>query len=309
MISLLASDNKYSVSEACSLFGYSRQAYYNSLKVKEKGALQEDIIVDFVKEIRKDMPCAGGRKLHKTALEQLPDHLLMGRDAFFDFLSRWGLQIRHRHRGPKTTNSRHYYRKYPNLIREFIPDAPNQLYVSDITYIEIERKKFYYLALITDAYSRKIVGWYLSKTLKAEGCIKAMQMALRENEITDSLIHHSDRGSQYCCGEYVALLNSHNVSISMTENGDPLENAIAERVNGILKNEWFKHMQLGSIKEARKEVARVINLYNKVRKHMSINMLTPEQAHQCKGVIPRVWKNYYKPPLKGIIQNQLEACN
>lgn len=289
-----ASCEKVPVQEACSLFGFSRQAYYKSLSNKEESILREHVILEMVRDIRLDMPLLGGRKLYHKLCERYSWELLPGRDAFFNLLRRHGLLVRRRRQRPYTTDSRHPLHKYPNLIREFVPSGPDQLYVSDITYIEIEKGKYYYLAIITDAYSRKIVGWWLSEDLKAASCIKALWMALKEHDGKTPLIHHSDRGSQYCSIIYTDLLKERNVAISMTEKGDPLENAIAERVNGILKTEWLNHMgPLGNITQARKKVAHVIDLYNNERPHMSINMLTPEEAHQREGLLPRMWKNYY----------------
>ena len=160
---------------------------------------------------------------------------------FFSLLLDRGLLItKRKRRGCVTTFSRHRFIKYPNLIRDFIAIAPNQLWVSDITYIHL-KDGFAYLSLITDAYSRKIVGFYLCRDLSAQGSLKALKMALTNNPDRIGLIHHSDRGVQYCCNEYVKMLSAKNkIKISMTENGDPLENAIAERVNGILKQEWLE---------------------------------------------------------------------
>lgn len=291
-----ASERKVSITEACLLFGYSRQGYYKSQKGVEKRFLEDSIVLDVINDIRQEMPYIGGRKLYKMLSDRLPDELLFGRDALFELLRCYGLQIRRSRHKPFTTNSRHRFKKYPNLIQGFTPTVAGQLYVSDITYIEIKRKRFYYLSLVTDAYSRKIVGWHLSKDLKTKSCLKALRMALDDTCVKSSLIHHSDRGTQYCSNEYIKLLNRHNITISMTENGDPRENAIAERVNGILKTEWLNHMQWGNIKEAREQIANVINLYNTKRPHLSIGLLTPEMAHSCEGVLERKWKNYYRVP-------------
>jgi transposase InsO family protein len=185
-------------------------------------------------------------------------------------------------------------RKYPNLIKEFISVRPHQLWVSDITYLET-KQGFVYLFLITDAYSRKIIGWNLSDTLEAQNAVAALRMALRQlpNNVRD-IYHHSDRGSQYCSSEYVKLLRNRNFKISMTENGDPLENAIAERVNGILKTEWIYDLKLEDTKEAIKQVNRIIRIYNSRRPHDSIQRLTPNIAHQRHGELNKLWKNYYK---------------
>lgn len=221
----------------------------------------------------------------------------VGRDAFFNLLAQHGLLVRKRkRRGCITTLSRHRFKKYPNIIRGFIPAGPNQLWVSDITYIHV-KNGFSYLSLITDAYSRKIVGFCLNKTLSAKGPLKALKMALAENKNVRGLIHHSDRGVQYCCDEYVKQLLDKEIKISMTENGDPLENAIAERVNGILKTELLEEVY-ENYSEAQWAIAKSVSTYNHLRPHGSIDNLKPVQAHQMCGEIPKRWKNYYQEKKK-----------
>jgi len=215
----------------------------------------------------------------------------MGRDALFDLLREHQLLIRKRKAKVQTTFSKHGYQKYPNLIRQYEPLAPNLLWVSDITYICLQQG-FAYLSLITDAYSRKIVGFYLSPTLEAIGSIHALKMALKSCADCTNLIHHSDRGIQYCSHAYVDLLKDQHIQISMTENGDPLENAIAERVNGILKEELLQQ-QYADLKTARQQVAKAITVYNTLRPHSSCQMLTPHMAHQQTGPLKKHWKNYY----------------
>jgi len=275
------------------LLGYSRQAYYQQKKQIEKESLQYGILINEVLEIRKTQKRLGCRKLiHKLDPFMDQHQIVIGRDAFFDLLSGHNLLVRKRkRRKPITTFSDHWMRKYPNLIEGFYPTAPNQLWVSDITYIVVGNG-FAYLSLITDAYSRKIVGFYLSKDLSAEGCIRALEMALDNNPILGRLIHHSDRGSQYCCSDYVKILNDNFIKISMTQNGDPRENAIAERVNGILKDELLDKSHL-NYKEAIRNVSIAISIYNHQRPHGSIDYLTPIEAHFMSGKLKRRWKNYY----------------
>ena len=221
----------------------------------------------------------------------------MGRDAFFDLLRDNGLLVRkRRRRKPITTFSNHPFKKYQNLIKGFEPTAPNQLWVSDITYIHLQ-DDFAYLSLITDAYSRKIVGFCLHHNLSARGTINALQMALKSIPKRDKqdarLVHHSDRGLQYGCNDYVTILNDNHISISMTQTGDPLENAIAERVNGILKDELLEEVH-PDFETALNNVAIAISTYNHLRPHGSIEMLTPREAHQLYRPLKRTWKNYYK---------------
>ena len=283
------------------MLGYSRQAYYQQKRQSEKASLQYGILINEVLEIRKTQKRLGARKLLHKLESFMNDHrIVIGRDTFFNLLSEHNLLVRKRkRRKPITTFSDHWMRKYPNLIEGFYPTAPNQLWVSDITYIVVD-DGFAYLSLITDAYSRKIVGFYLSKDLSAEGCIRALEMALDNNPVLGRLIHHSDRGSQYCCSDYVKILNDNFIKISMTQNGDPRENAIAERVNGILKDELLDKSYL-NYKEAEKCVSIAISIYNHQRPHGSIDYLTPFEAHFKEGKLKRRWKNYYKPKQKEVI--------
>jgi len=281
------------IEELCSLLGYSRQAYYQGKKHQEKVILSEELLLQEVNGHRKLMKRLGARKLLIRMQLFIQQHGIgIGRDAFFDLLREHGLLIRKRKsRKPITTNSKHWLKKYPNLIEDFIPVAANQLWVSDITYIHIG-KAFAYLSLITDAYSRKIVGFYLSQNLSAIGCERALRMALKSLPEKYRLIHHSDRGVQYCSTDYVKLLKKYHIRISMTQTGDPLDNAIAERVNGILKSELLENIY-SDYNTARYEVAKAISTYNHLRPHSSVDMLTPVEAHDMEGFIKKRWKNYY----------------
>lgn len=247
-----------------------------------------------VLRIRKTQKRIGVRKLLIMMKVFMQQHLIqIGRDALFDLLRKQGLLVRKRKRSkPQTTFSNHWLHKYQNLAVGFIPNAPNQLWVSDITYIHLH-DGFAYLSLITDAYSRKIVGFYLCEDLSARGCVIALCMALKNNPLRDKLIHHSDRGLQYCSGDYVRLLQDNHIRISMTQNGDPLENALAERVNGILKDELLE-ASYSSIAEAQQGIAMAISIYNHQRPHSSVDMLTPIIAHTKTGELKKHWKNYYK---------------
>ena len=276
------------------MLGYSRQGLYKAQLNHQKACFQEELIVQQIHKIREHQPRCGGRKLHYMLQTFLAEHQFsIGRDALFEVLLNNGLLIRRRKRKkPVTTDSFHRYKKYKNLIKEFIPVASNQLWVSDITYIHLQNS-YAYLSLITDAYSRKIVGFYLSKTLEASGSIKALKMALQNNEVApNTLIHHSDRGVQYCCNEYVSIVKNKKIKISMTENGDPLENAIAERVNGILKDELLEEMYK-DYASAQEGVAKAISVYNHLRPHSSISYKTPVELHTNNETVERRWKNYY----------------
>jgi len=283
-----------SLSALCTLLGYTRQAFYGYHQHHQQEAFETELIVQEVVRHRRLQPRLGTRKLLVLLQDFVKEHhISMGRDALFDLLREHHLLIRKRKsRKAQTTFSKHWYRKYKSLIRDFEPLAPDLLWVSDITYI-IVAGSFAYLSLVTDAYSRKVVGFYLYQTLEATGCIRALQMALNNCNDTTNLIHHSDRGVQYCSHDYVKLLEDHNIHISMTENGDPLENAIAERVNGILKGELLQE-QYNSFEAAQKSVAISISVYNTLRPHSSCAMLTPQVAHQRQGLLKKHWKNYYK---------------
>jgi len=277
----------------CDLFGKSRQAYYQQSKYIYKEEVKAEILLQLIEKERHLMPRLGGRKLLLRIGPRLPDELMMGRDSFFEFLRDNGLLIRKRHHRVRTTYSNHWMHKYPNLIKGFIPERAHQLWVSDLTYIET-LEGFVYLSLITDAYSRKIIGWALGTTLEAKYTVKALKMALKQlPKGVRNLFHHSDRGVQYCCGEYVKILKKNNLQISMTENGDPRENAIAERVNGILKDEWLNQMKFKSIKDASSQLEEIIRIYNQERPHSSLDMNTPEYAHNQTTELKKHWKNYY----------------
>jgi putative transposase len=241
----------------------------------------------------------GTRKLYEKLQPFMMEHSIkMGRDALFDLLAANQLLIKRRKRRIQTTFSNHWLRRYPNLIKEFIPSAINQLWVSDITYWKINTGEHLYISLITDVYSRKIVGYNVADTMEAIESIAALKMGLSsicELTRTKQLIHHSDRGIQYCSGKYVKLLQDNNVKISMTESGDPLENAIAERVNGIIKEEYLNFCETYSVEDAKKQLIKAIDLYNNDRPHMSISNKTPSKVHQENKINPkRLWKNYYK---------------
>ena len=283
------------IGSCCLLLGHSRQAFYQYKKQSELQALQQDLIIQQVLEERKLMKRLGARKLLVRLQLFLQHHaIVIGRDAFFELLGRYGLLVRKRKRKAVTTDSNHWLRKYPNLVREFIPIAPNQLWVADITYLVLENG-FAYLSLITDVFSHKAVGFFLSQDLSANGCCQALTMALKGNQNITNLIHHSDRGVQYCSDLYVSILGDHQIKISMTENGDPLENALAERMNGILKDELLEE-GYPTFEAAQQAVAIAISTYNHLRPHGSISNYTPIQAHTLEGLeLKRLWKNYYKP--------------
>jgi len=287
------------LSSLCLLLGYSRQAYYQHQRCREKEALQSELLLQQVFRIRERQKRIGTRKLFFMLTDFLQQHRIsIGRDAFFDLLRERNLLVRKRKsRKPRTTFSCFWMHRYPNLTKDFIPTGPNQFWVSDITYIAIG-EDFGYLSLITDAYSHKVVGFYLCEDLSAKGCILALKMALKNNPERKNLIHHSDRGLQYYSVAYVKLLEP-SIRISMSENSDPLENAIAERMNGILKDELLEKY-FETFAQAQRAVAVAISIYNHERPHSSVDLLTPAMAHLQSGELKKRWKNYYKPKLKQV---------
>jgi len=265
----------------CELFGYSKQAYYKGQIQYQSTANKKQQAKSLVLKVRRQMPRLGTRKLYHL----LKDELDMGRDKLFELLRSEGLLICKRRRYTVTTNSKHWMRKYPNLIRKMPLIRPEQIWVADITYIDTTENGHAYLHLITDAYSKQIMGYELCDNMEAASTLKALQMALKNRKYNDQpLIHHSDRGLQYCSKLYTDHLKQHNITISMTENGDPYENAIAERVNGILKDEFGLAEQLNNISEAMQQTAQGIHIYNNNRPHLSCSMLTPIQMHQQEQI-------------------------
>lgn len=253
------------------------------------------------------MPKLGTRKLHFKLVPLLKEHgIEVGRDYLFDLLDEHGMLIRQRKRKAVTTNSRHWMHKYANLIKEMIIDRPEQLWVSDITYIQLNNQ-WGYLSLITDSYSRKIMGYCFRLDMSAQGCVEALEMALKNRQYQLPLIHHSDRGSQYCSGLYVNKLTDHRIQISMTENGDPYENALAERVNGILKSEFNLYESRLGFEATARYIDNVIKTYNEQRPHASCNLLTPQQAHQQQGIMKKRWNEYRKDYREKEPQNNQNA--
>jgi putative transposase len=283
-----------SITALSSLLGYSRQAFYQQKAAVERSALQEELLIQEVLVIRNRQKKLGTRKLlHLLRPFLLAHKIQIGRDALFELLASNNLLIRKRRRRvPRTTFSDHWMRKYPNLILGMNVLSPNRLWVSDITYITL-KDDFAYLSLVTDAYSRLITGYYLSRNLQAGGCVKALKMAVKQLAEGSMLIHHSDRGSQYCSTEYIEQLEGNHIAISMTQNSDPRENAIAERVNGILKQELLE-LSYGSFEQAKQGIKNAVGIYNHKRPHSSIDMLTPFEAHSLNGELKKHWKNYYR---------------
>ena len=263
---------KAGLRKICESYGKSRQGYYKRERIEQKREEERRKILRAVYVIRFKQPKVGVKKLHRMLRVKGVE---VGRDRLYEVMREEGLIIK-RKRSKRTTNSNHGFRKYKNLIKGKEIRGAEEVFVSDITYI-LTRERYTYLSLITDIWSRKIVGYCLSISLSVEGSIKALKMALRGRK--KGIIHHSDRGIQYCCNAYVDILEKHGAKISMTEENHVYENALAERVNGILKDEFMLGQELPSYETAKKIVKEAIETYNNERIHMSIEYKTPAQKH------------------------------
>ena len=286
-----------SLAGLCSWFGVTRQAYYQSKHRVLQELIEQEILIAEIGDVRKNHKRLGGRKLFFMLEGVMKEHgIKMGRDAFFDLLRDHNLLIKQRKRYHVTTNSKHWMKKYPNLIKDIEALGSNHLWVSDITCWKT-KGGHYYISFITDAYSRKIVGYHVADNMEAIESVAALKMAIKmlKPGVT-GLIHHSDRGSQYCSSVYVKILEKSDIKISMTENGDPLENAIAERVNGIIKGEYLFDYEIKSLSRAKEVLKSVVKLYNEERPHSSISNATPSKVHDNNTdiEIKRLWKNYYQ---------------
>lgn len=264
----------------CNSLGYSKQAYYKSLRADRGGEERERYVLSIVQDIRRDMPNLGVNKLWNMLRS---NGLPVGRDWLYRLLHLHDLMIKQKRYRVITTDSRAWHRQYPNLVKGLRVTRPNQVWVSDITYLSTSAG-FVYLSLVTDAYSRRITGWEVHPTLDSSGPVKALCRALATlpPDSGENLVHHSDRGGQYCSSLYTGILKEHAIQVSVTQDGSPYDNGIAERVNGILKREWLNDMVLKDIDHARKQVERIIGIYNTRRPHMAIGLKVPDQAHRDK---------------------------
>ncbi|WP_370627256.1 IS3 family transposase [Pontibacter sp. HSC-14F20] len=281
----LRQEGQISLSVACRLLGHSRQAYYQrQARVLEQKQIA-DQLVELVEQIRMQMPRLGTRKLYHLLQEQLQ----VGRDKLFAILRERGLLIKPRKSYHKTTDSKHWMKKHRNLVEGLKIERPEQVWAADITYIPT-RQGHNYLSLVTDAYSKKIMGYHLSEDLRAEGPLQALQMAVGKRKYGFHLIHHSDRGLPYCAAEYQQLLEKAQIKPSMTEKYDPYQNAVAERVNGILKDEFALERGFAHHLEAVAVIRESVDIYNCLRPHLSCHLLTPEQMHRQDKLEVKQWK-------------------
>lgn len=283
---------------ACYLFGVDRQVYYRKIKRKAKKQAKATEVVSMVLEVRKSMPILGTKKTYHILLEEL-QLMKIGRDKLFDILRANHLLIQPKRSYHITTNSHHRFRKHQNHILELEINRPEQVWVSDITYIG-KREKPCYLSIVTDAYSKKIMGYNVADNMNVQSSVVALKMAVnqRKNKAMP-LIHHSDRGLQYCANDYQSILNKNGILPSMTQNSDPYENAVAERINGILKQEFMIDKYNLDLRLMKQIVRESINIYNNHRPHYSNYMLTPSEMHKQNKITMRTYKtkNNNKPEL------------
>jgi putative transposase len=273
------------VKRACQHLGMSRQAHYKSMACRRRKQQQHETVVELVKQARQRQPRLGTRKLHHVLQQSLQQAgIQMGRDGLFGVLRERNMLVRPRRAYHRTTNSNHHFHRHPNLLKEgaqgrVVPSGCEQLWVADITYLPT-RDRTVYLSLVTDAYSRKIVGWHVHLTLQAEEVGQAFRMALRQRKTRQRLVHHSDRGIQYCSGHYQALHRRHGITCSMTDGYDCYQNAMAERVNGILKDELLL-LRPADLQQARTMVKEAIAIYNQERPHDALQKRAPDAVHRA----------------------------
>lgn len=292
----------------CRLFGKSWQAYYQHRDTLSKQLLTEEMVLQFIREMREHDPGIGGEKLHAMYLGRFGRdyEYMVGRDKMEMIIAENNLNVRKPRRKPRTTDSSHGLPTYPNLIKELIPTRKNQVWVTDITYIPIwiseDEYIFCYLSIISDYYTKEIISWYVGDSLEAWHSVECLLQAIETlgDEKPINLIHHSDRGVQYVSAAYTSLLYEAGIHISMTESGDPKDNAVAERLNNTIKNELFKDIKFHSIEEVKRAMAKAVEFYNNERPHMSLDNMTPHQAASYKGKINKKWISYREKYLQNL---------
>lgn len=290
----------------CRLLGVSKQAYYKHDDRLMQRLAREAFVVEFVKDVRRKDPGIGGNKLWLMYTRCFGEENRVGYNRFYDIIEQYGLKVRKRKRRVSTTDSRHDLPLYPNLVKSLIPTRPCQLIVSDITYVPLwtdpidGEYKFCYLSLVTDYYTKEIIGYSVGDTLETKHTLKALEMALGHYKGNDlsGLIHHSDRGVQYASYAYTERLRGHGIGISMTENGNPKDNAVAERVNNTIKNELLKGMSFFTVDEVKAALRTAVDFYNNERPHLSLDGMTPCQASRTTGEIQKNWISFREIAIK-----------
>lgn len=294
----------------CGLLGMKKQAYYKHKDTLQKKLTQEEFVYKFILEIRRIAPGIGGPKLYEIYKRRFGNNpeLTVGRDKIERIVRERGLIVRKSRKKPRTTDSRHGFPLYPDLRKDLLPIRPLQLWVADITYIPVWRDikagdyYFCFLSIITDDYSKEIVGWSVGESLETIYCIEALTMAMERLIGVENidLIHHTDRGIQYASTAYVDLLREANIKISMTESGDPKDNPVAERQNETIKYEFMKDLVFRSVAQVRSSMPKIVKFYNNERPHMSLNNMTPAEASKCTGRIHKRWNSYREKYLQNL---------
>ena len=293
---------KYQIKKVCKVLDKSPQAYYKYLKsdTSLRESELEFIVISYINGSTEKQSRHRRRIALDAVLQGVGYPLSLGRDKFVSYIRKHKLYVRipRRYKAPRTTDSTHDLPTYPNLVRKLIPDQPNQVWSSDITYIPLERGdnsvEFCFLSLILDNYTKEIVGYSLGDSLASEYPCEALKQALKRIPQKDAsdLIHHSDRGTQYASRQYTKMLNKRGIQISMTESRDPKENSQSERVNSTIKNEFLKGKVFRNIDEANRAISKAIETYNTIRPHMSIDYMTPQEARECTGPLKKRWRSY-----------------
>ena len=306
----------FTVSELCGLFGKSKQAYYkHDCDIELRRMSLEEFAVQFIREVKAKDPGIGGMKVWAMYCRTFSDRDRIGRDRFCDIFDRYGFKIRRRRR-VRTTDSRHNNPTYPNIVKEIIPTRFGEVIVGDITYIPLEsndgQRRFCYVSLLMDSYSKMVLGSSVGMTLEAKYPMEALSAAMKllglyEVDLSRT-IHHSDRGVQYTCSDYVTELRKNKVMISMTESGNPKDNAEAERINNTLKNELFKDMVFTDIGQVRAALHKAVMFYNHERPHLSLEMRTPAEAAAQTGRFKRQWISYRERAIDAMTADNLEKA-
>ncbi len=275
------------------MLGKSRQSYYKQKHRKGQKQEQSCRVIDLVRKCREDMPRVGTLKLYELLYDQLRS-MKVGRDKLNTILKVNGMLVVPLKKYKVTTNSRHMFKRHEDLVSGLKITRPEQVWVSDITYI-YNRDRYYYMSLVTDAYSKRIMGYSLSPNMNVELVLRSMQMAYQHREYKRKIIHHSDRGTQYCCNEYQRMLKRMGIRVSMTQNSDPYSNAIAERVNGIIKQEFLLEQKNCSFEELKMRAKKAVEVYNNLRPHSSYHMLTPVNMHKQQKLSRMEYKKQVHP--------------
>lgn len=290
------------MAELCGLFGKSKQAYYkHDADAEMRRLTMEDLAVRYIKEVRGNDHGIGGLKIWIMYVREFGSASAIGRDRFCEIFDRYGYKLRRRRRAPRTTDSTHGNPTYPNLIKALIPTRMGEVIVSDITYITLidtgtGERTFCYASMVLDSYTKILLGYSVGPTLATTYPLEALYMAIDVLVAHDvdlsSVIHHSDRGTQYTSADYIETLHQYKMRVSMTESGNPKDNPEAERINNTLKNELFKDMVFHSVDDVKEAMKTAVLFYNHERPHRSIEMLTPMQASRRTGRFKRGWKSY-----------------